>query len=112
MQRLKKLRCEYGYNQCQLAEILSISQASISLFEKGLRFPDAEIIAQMSRLFDVSSDYLLELSDVRRPLSHSAISVEEAHVLELYRNLDEYLEQKAVQYAQNLLHAHTQRQSL
>ena len=103
MQRLRELRCERKYNQCQLAELLNLSQASISLFEKGMRFPDAEIIGHLSELFDVSSDYLLELSDVRRPISQATLCVDEAHILELYRGLDEKRLTKALGYVQKLL---------
>lgn len=56
---LKKLRSKYGYTQKELSNVLGIKQTTISNYEKGLRFPDADKLRQISNLFNVSIDYLL-----------------------------------------------------
>ena len=61
--RLKKLRNKYGYTQKGLSEVLGIKQTTISNYEKGLRFPDADKLKQISNLFNVSIDYLLGEND-------------------------------------------------
>ena len=58
-EQLKKLRNEYGYTQKELSDILELKQTTISNYEKGLRFPDADKLKIISNLFNVSIDYLL-----------------------------------------------------
>lgn len=60
---LKKLRNKFGYTQKELSNILGIKQTTISNYEKGLRFPDADKLKQISDLFNVSIDYLLNGED-------------------------------------------------
>lgn len=65
MNRLKELRKEKDLSQSKLAEIFNISQQAVSHYEKGLRDMDYKLIKDMSNFFDVSTDYLLGLSDIR-----------------------------------------------
>ncbi|MDE5754213.1 MAG: helix-turn-helix domain-containing protein [Oscillospiraceae bacterium] len=60
--RIKKLRKNMSQDQC--AKELGISRGALSFYENGDRKPDAELIYRMSKYFNVSSDYLLGLSDV------------------------------------------------
>ncbi|MDU5108131.1 cobalamin-dependent protein [Clostridium sp.] len=62
-EELKKLRNKFGYTQRELSNILGIKQTTISNYEKGLRFPDADKLKQISDLFNVSIDYLLNGED-------------------------------------------------
>lgn len=65
-ERLKALREEYNLTQGELGERLSISRQSVSNYEKGTRFPnDPKIILQISKLFNVSVDYLLGATSIR-----------------------------------------------
>ena len=57
--QLKNLRNTKGYTQKELSKILGIKQTTISNYEKGLRFPDADKLRKISNLFNVSIDYLL-----------------------------------------------------
>ena len=60
-ERLKELRTGKGLSQAQLAEILHVSQRSISSWETGFRQPDYETLEAISKYFDVTTDYLLGL---------------------------------------------------
>ena len=53
------LRKERKLTQAQLAEKLGVSFQAISRWENGTALPDAENLRQLSHLYDVSSDYLL-----------------------------------------------------
>lgn len=64
--RLKALREEKGLNQTQLAKELKISRGSISFYENGDRTPDIEIFNSICKYFDVSYDYLLGKSDLKK----------------------------------------------
>ena len=61
--RLKALRQERGITQKQLANALEIVPASISSYETSGNYPSVDIIIKLCKYFDVSSDYLLGLSN-------------------------------------------------
>ena len=60
-QIIKELRKEKKLTQTQLAELLFVSQDTISLWELGKSLPDVENLVKMTKLFGVSADYLLGL---------------------------------------------------
>lgn len=60
---LKELRKERGIGQVELANQLGVSKGVISLWENGLREPGMTSLISLSKFFDVSSDYLLGLTD-------------------------------------------------
>lgn len=54
------LRKKMGWSQEQLAEQLGISRQSVSKWESGASIPDLDKIINLSKLFGVSTDYLLK----------------------------------------------------
>lgn len=68
MNRLKKLRSEAGYSLRELDKLTGISYSSLSHLEnEGFNFTE-DNIRLLSAFFNVSSDYLLGISDVRNVL--------------------------------------------
>ncbi len=61
--RIKELRLERKLSQQKFGEILSVSQDTVSLWEKGKSVPTAEFLITISKNFDVSVDYILCLKD-------------------------------------------------
>ena len=61
--RLKNLRNKYGYTQASLAKKLSITRSSINAWEMGLSAPSTPFLVELSKLFHVTTDYLLGLDD-------------------------------------------------
>ena len=57
--KLIKLRKEKGWSQEFFAEELDVSRQAISRWENGTALPDAQNILRISKLFNVSADYLL-----------------------------------------------------
>ena len=57
--KIIKLRKTKGWSQEDLAEKLNVSRQAVSRWENGTALPDANNILQLSRLFQVSADYLL-----------------------------------------------------
>lgn len=57
--KLIALRKEKGWSQEDFAEKLNVSRQAISRWENGTALPDAQNILQISRLFGVTADYLL-----------------------------------------------------
>ena len=61
--RIKQFRKKNNLTQSALANLMRTTQDTISLWELGKSYPDAESIVRMAKLFRTSSDYLLGLSD-------------------------------------------------
>jgi len=57
--RLKELRINSAYSQMQLAQHLNISQPAYSKYEKGETEPNCETLIKLSRLYNVSIDYIV-----------------------------------------------------
>ena len=64
-QRVIELRKEKGINQAQLAERVGVSKTSANLYESATRVPDIQVLARYAKELEVTSDYLLGLSDNR-----------------------------------------------
>ena len=58
-EKLQQLRRERGWSQEELAAHIPISRQAISKWESGAAMPDTENVVAISRLFGVSTDYLL-----------------------------------------------------
>lgn len=58
--KIISLRKQKGWSQEELAEKLDISRQSVSKWESGASIPDIDRILALSRLFGVSTDYLLK----------------------------------------------------
>ena len=58
-EKLLELRKREGYSQEELANKLDVSRQAISRWEMGTSVPDSNNVLQLSKLFSVSTDYLL-----------------------------------------------------
>lgn len=56
---ITELREVCGLTQLELSKILHISNSSISAYELGQRVPSIEILIELSKIFDVTIDYLV-----------------------------------------------------
>ena len=59
-------RKKAGWSQEELAEQLGVTRQSVSKWEGAQSVPDMDKILQMSRIFNVSTDYLLK-DDIEEP---------------------------------------------
>lgn len=66
--RLRDLREDRDLTQKELAGMLNISQNTYSQYENGVRQLPIEILIKISRIYDVSTDYILRLTDNPRRL--------------------------------------------
>ncbi len=57
--KILNLRKTYGMSQDDLAEKLNVSRQAISRWEMGTAQPDTSNVLQLSKLFGVTTDYLL-----------------------------------------------------
>ena len=56
--RIRELRKERNITQDEFAKNFNTTQDTVSLWERGLRAPNVEVIYKLSQFFDVSVDYL------------------------------------------------------
>jgi transcriptional regulator with XRE-family HTH domain len=61
--RLQSYRVKRGYTQESLAQALGIEKKQVSRWETGSTIPGSEKLADIARVLNVSTDYLLGLSD-------------------------------------------------
>lgn len=61
-QRINELRTATGWSQVQLAERLNISKQTVSNWENENIQPSIEMLVRLSKLFHISTDYLLGLN--------------------------------------------------
>ena len=62
-ERLKDIRLEKGLDQKTLAISLNTSQTNVSRWENGKFEPDLDTLIKIARFFNVSTDYILGLTD-------------------------------------------------
>jgi len=62
-EHIRELRIKRGLTQVQLASILGVSKSVISSYENGVHLPPYDILIRLSKLFGVSCDYLIGVSE-------------------------------------------------
>ena len=88
--RLQECRVKAGYTQESLATELGIEKKQISRWETGSTIPGADRLAQIATLLNVSTDYILGLSDDPTPrMRVDNLSDEERAVLSAMRRGDD-----------------------
>ncbi len=62
--RIKNVRLQLGITQAQLAAKLQMSAPLVTQWEKGVRKPSADALADLAKCLDVSLDFLFGRSDI------------------------------------------------
>ena len=65
--RIKDLREDSDITQKELAEYLHIKQNTYSQYENGQRQLPIEVLIALAKYYHTSTDYLLGLTDERKP---------------------------------------------
>ena len=92
--RIKNLREKRGLIQEILASELGITQQMLSKYEKDISTIKIDVLKNLAKYFNVTTDYLLGLSDVKRELTGqirvNEIIDEYYDLIEVYKKLDQY----------------------
>lgn len=103
MNRIKELRQEKDILQSDLAKRLKVGQATISNWETGRYEPDQDALREMSKIFDVSIDYILGNTDIKNPLTSedmSGLTEKQIKILEMMGELPEQDQDDLIQQAE------------
>ena len=92
--RIKILREKWGLIQAILATELGITQQTLSKYEKDVNIIKIDVLKRLAEYFNVTTDYLLGLSDVKRDLT-GQLKISETldeyyDLIEVYKKLDRY----------------------
>ena len=90
----KELRLSKNLTQSQLANRMWVKKSIISAYETDARPPSLDMLIKYAREFNVSTDYLLGISDVKRDLQRQMNmneTLDEYYdLVEVYKELDPY----------------------
>src|SRR5690554_5834830 len=86
--KIKSLRIKKNLTQEQLADYLSVSVQTISRWETSVNYPDVIMLPVLANIFDVTTDYLLEV-DIGKNREAIKKIKEKIQKLQNFGNLDE-----------------------
>ncbi|MDA3974614.1 helix-turn-helix transcriptional regulator [Enterococcus thailandicus] len=88
--KLKSLRKTKKMTQATLADKLGVSKWAVTSYEQGKTYPSIEILIKICDVLEVSSDYLLGISDhLPVKMETAGLSEEEVRLLLQFLNLVE-----------------------
>ena len=64
-EKLKSLRIEKNLTQKQVADRIGLAISAVSSYESGTRYPSYDVLVKLARIFHVSTDYLLGMTNTR-----------------------------------------------
>lgn len=103
IKRLIQLRENKQLKQIEVAKLLNIGTVTYNRYEKGEREPDHKMLNKIANFFNVSTDYLLGLTDIpytvddyiakqkkagMQPVDNQ-YSADERKIIDMYRQLSE-----------------------
>lgn len=100
-ERIKKLRTQLHLSQDYVAKFLGINRSTYTQMENGKRKVLADEVAQLSNLFGVSADSLLNGTEMSQPATMFARSFEklderdQAEIMNLIRFKEQVKSQRA-----------------
>lgn len=98
-ERLHELRTSHELTQSELSKILHYGYSAISNYESGRNEPNIKDLKLLANYFDVSLDYLLGSSDIKRPLEQKKIRIKKRGIklsLQLIHSAELMSDQKLI----------------
>ena len=85
-EKIQTLRKQSGMSQEELAAKITITRQAISRWEQNESIPDVDNLIQLSRIFGVSTDFLLKGTEFPEQQPHGKTK-KTAHSMWIYRKL-------------------------
>ena len=91
--RIRELRKSHNMSQEALGAVINTTQQAVSKMEKDICFISTDLLISMAEYFNVTTDYILGLSDIKLYLSrhlHMKHEMDQCYDIVLrYRNLSD-----------------------
>lgn len=87
--RLKQVRKAHKQTQAQIADYLGIPLRTYQNYEREVNDPDSSVLCKLADYYDVTLDYLLEISDIPNPSKVDTVTLTplERQLLDLFRQM-------------------------
>jgi len=102
-ERLCDLRKDKALTQQELGKLLSLSKFTISSYENERTSPDDKTLISIAKIFNISLDYLMGLTDFPHPYQR------ETRALVLPPNFDEKQKDQVAEYIEFLHYQNSKR---
>lgn len=99
-------RTKTGMSQTEVAEHLGLNKTAVSKWEGNKTMPDPAVLIQLAGLYNVSADYLLNITPESQLFDDARI--ERPEILELFEKLSLSEQQQVIGYIKGLLYQHEQ----
>lgn len=86
-ERLQQLIKEKGITQKQMCEDIQINKNLPKYWKDNNTHPNKTILNSLASYFDVSVDYLLGNTDIKKENSPTEMSAEEQEIIEMWKSL-------------------------
>lgn len=84
--KLKNLRKQKRLTQKQVADRIGLAISAVSSYESGTRYPSYDVLIKLARIYHVSTDYLLGMTD-KKELDISGLKDEEVEAISQLVNI-------------------------
>lgn len=86
-EKIKRLRESREWSQAELARRSGVTKSAISTYELDMRTPSADVVCAFAKVFGVTADYLLGISERRTVEVEGLSEHDEALIRELVASL-------------------------
>ena len=93
-ERLAEIRKDHNDRQADLVQKLHVILYTVRSWEQEKSTPSHEMLINICRLYQISSDYILGISDYDPLLYNSDQLVQNTHNIKLLHEFAEFLQQK------------------
>ena len=106
-ENIKKFRKEKGYDQMKLAELLNVSNRTVSSWEIGRTEPNMGMVENIASVLEINKTDLINgyRTIESEPVTKSdapAFTIEELQLLDLFRTLPDAKRSEVIQYCKFL----------
>ena len=98
-QRISRARRHLNINQKELAQKANITEASLSRYENGIREPKSAVLTRLAEALEVSTDYLLGLSEDRNYDDSDISNKSEKDIKVILENAEKMLRQEGLMFS-------------
>jgi len=85
--RLREIREQHGWSQRELARLCGLGEAQIHRYESGISEPSAKYLTFLAKTLEVSTDFLVGLSDhPRGQFGDTILNEQEQAVVQVLRD--------------------------